>query len=504
MGEGVRFRMEVEKKTIINFFFYILPKFVGFAVNVITLPVLTRLLTPHDFGVVTMAAIFPTFAVGIFSWGLPAAAQRFFFEYRKDSDRLGRYLFSCMIFLYLSLGVSAFPIFLLRNSLSKASVGSDGYGEVFFLYYVSMYFLTIFNLYLTTFQNFENAKAHSFFSILHAVLLGTLNVVLSLKFKSYTGLACASVVSSFVVSTLCTVYFFNQFRKRVSFPMLKESLLYGVQSIPKSFTGFIGKFFDKYMLNKSLALQAVGVYNIGQNIGNASFSLMNAIWSSFQPLCYRQVFDQGEKASVTVGRLFSYFLFAASFPLLAFLLFSPEIIRLLAPPAYWPAVDVIMIVICAMATNIFGMFVGVQFAYAQKPFYIFLISVGGTLTNVGMNALMIPRFGLMGASLAMLGSYVFINAFLTITGQFLYKIKFEWGFVFCVYVIFAVGTTSGIRMRVTDASYAIQLTLKIILLSGMFFAGHYWNVATLATARKVLRALKSNSARNINLETVGP
>ncbi|MBK8574363.1 MAG: oligosaccharide flippase family protein [Elusimicrobia bacterium] len=496
--------MEVEKKTIVNSFFYILPKFAGMAVHVITLPILTRILTPQDFGVVTMATIFPTFAVGVFSWGMPSAVQRFFFEYRKEPDRLGQFLFTCQLFLYLSLFVTAVPVFFCRNSLSRMLIGDEGYGKIFFIYYISLFLLTIFNVYLTTLQNFENAKTHSFFSIFHAVFLSALNVLLCLALKNYTALVYASLISSFVASTLGTLYFMKHFKKSLSLAMLKESLLFGVQSIPKSFTGFVGKFFDKFMLNKSLTLQAVGVYNIGQSLGNASFSFMNAIWSSFQPPCYRQVFDQGEKASGPVGRLFSYFLFTTSCPLLAFLLFSPEIIRLLAPPTYRPAVDVIMIVLCAMSTNIFGMFVGVQFAYMKRPLYIFFVTIVGTLVNVGMNILLVPRYGLMGASVAMLGSYVTINALLTVMGQFLYKIRFEWGFVFCVYAIFMLSTASGILMRAMDASYASQLFLKIVLLSCLFFAGYHWKVATPDTLRKIVRLLKSKNSTDLNLGAIVP
>ncbi|MBL0059169.1 MAG: polysaccharide biosynthesis protein [Elusimicrobia bacterium] len=496
--------MEVEKKLITNSFFYVLPKFAGIGINIMTLPILTRILSPQDFGAVAMATVFSTFAVGIFSWGLPIAVQRYFFEYRRDPVRLGRYLFTCQFFLHLVLLVSSAPIYIFRNAFSTLFIGNPGYGNAFFTFYVSTFFFFILNVYLTTLQNFENAKVHSFFTIFHAVVLGGLNVTLSFSFKDYTGLMYASIASSFGVSALCTLYFFKYFRNVLSFEMLKESLVYGAQNIPKSFTGFIGRFFDKYLINKVLTLQAVGVYNIGQSLGNSSISLLNTIWSSFQPLCYRQVFDQGPKASRPVGRLFSYFLFATASPLLLVLLFSSEIVRLLAPPAYQPAVDVIMIFLCAMSTNIFGMYVGVQYAYAKKPLYIVLATTMGTLVNVGMNLLLIPRWGLVGASLGALVSYATINGLLTVIGQSLYRIHYEWGFVACVYGIIGLSTLAGLLMRATQISYGVQLCLKICLFGALIFAGSRWKVATMDTARKIVRLLKPQKGLSPEFRPVSP
>jgi O-antigen/teichoic acid export membrane protein len=400
----------------------------------------------------------------------------------------------CSVSVSLCFGLSCFSF---EEQFVQILTGVESHGAAFFLFYVSTYFLTIFNLYLTTLQNFENAKAHSFFSIFHAVLLGALNVALGFALKNYSGLVYASLVSSFVVSALCTVYFRNHFRNGMSFALLKESFFYGAQSLPKSFTGFIGKFFDKYMLNNTLSLQAVGIYNIGQSLGNASFALMNAIWSSFQPLCYRSVFDQGDKASGTVGRLFSYFLFVTACPLLMFLLFSPEIVRIIAPPTYLPAVDVIVIVLCAISTNIFGMYIGVQFAYAKKPVLIFPITVVGTGVNVGLNIILVPNHGLMGASLAFLGSYFTVNALLTLIGQRLYKIKYEWGLVLSVYLIFALSAVSVIFLRAMDVSYPSQLVFKLALLGCLFVAGSHWKVATIDTLRKTINLLLSKKAENV-------
>lgn len=477
--------MGTEKSLVQNSLTYLAPKFAGVGMQLLTFPVLTRLLKPEDFGIAALAAVFPTLAIGVFSCGIGIAVQRFFFDYRKDPDALGRYIFTAQAFLHAALFASAVPVYLFRHALSRWLIGDAGHGDVVFVYYASTIFLTTMGVYLTILQNFENARMHSFVTLLQAGLSGALNVALCAAFRDYRGLMYAALISSFAVSAFCTIYFLPHFRWSFSAGMLKESLAYGAQGLPKSITSFFDRFVDKYLLNRAFALQAVGVYNIGLSLGHGMVSFMNAIWSSFQPVCYREAFDRGAEASGTVGRLFSHFLFATAFPLLLFLLFSPELIRLLAPPEYGAAVDVLAVVLCAMATQIFGMFVGLQYAYAKRPLYIFFSTTVGTAVNVGLNLLLIPRWGLLGAASALFLSYATTNGLLTAVGQTLYRIRYEWAFIACVYALVVASAAAGIWLRAQEAPYAGQLLFKLGALALLLLAGARWKVATAEKARKI-------------------
>ena len=107
--------MALTEKNIRNIFIYAIPKFASYGLNLITLPILTRLLTPEDFGVIILAGAFPSVAVSVFTFGVTFGAERYYFEYRKDSEKLSALIFSSQLFLYLSLIVSSVPVFILKE-----------------------------------------------------------------------------------------------------------------------------------------------------------------------------------------------------------------------------------------------------------------------------------------------------------------------------------------------------------------------------------------------------
>ena len=160
-----------------------------------------------------------------------------------------------------------------------------------YLYQIIVFFLRIY-------QNMEKAALHSVFVALQVITSVTMSLLFVWYFKmSYMGMIYGSFVGALVSCVFAGVHFNRHVRIRFSRKILLENLKYGIQVIPKSFTGFINKFFDKYMLNAMLSMSVVGVYTIGQTIITAIDMLMSNIWMSFQPVSYREVFDNGKGAT---------------------------------------------------------------------------------------------------------------------------------------------------------------------------------------------------------------
>ena len=72
---------------VANSFRFLLPVVVANLVQLVTLPVLTRLVPAQDFGAWALAAAFALTAGGLASLGLPGVYERNFFQY---SDPAGR------------------------------------------------------------------------------------------------------------------------------------------------------------------------------------------------------------------------------------------------------------------------------------------------------------------------------------------------------------------------------------------------------------------------------
>ena len=482
--------MALTEKNIRNIFIYAIPKFASYGLNLITLPILTRLLTPEDFGVIILAGAFPAIAVSVFTFGVTFGAERYYFEYRKDSEKLSALIFSSQLFLYLSLIVSSVPVFILKEFISKIIIGDSKYGFAVFTIFISAYFNQIITFYLRLYQNMEKAVTHSVFTITQAVVSIASSLLLVWYFKmSYMGMIYGSFTGAFVVC-LAILFHFNKNSKIVfNGRILLENIKYGLQVVPKSFTGFINRFFDKYMLNNMLSLSVVGIFNIGQTIGNTMFFIMGTVWSSFQPVYYREVFDKGKEGSASVGRLFTIFAYVSLTPVLLLILFAQEIVYIIAPVPYYEAIDIIIIVSGGVATQVFGIYVGVQYAYSKKAYWIFPVTVVGTLANVAANIFLIPKFGLIGAGFSTAISTSVINAILTFIGQKLYRIQYDWKIIISLYAIILGAMTSVFYLRFIEFNNIYLYLIKLTFIVLFIFAGIKAKLITRQSIEKVQSAL---------------
>ncbi len=464
--------MSIDRKNIRNIFIYMVPKFLSYGIFLITLPILTRILTPRDFGIVALSLIFPTMVVGVFTFGLPAATQRYYFEYRTDKEKLNSLIFSSQLFLYVSLIISTLIIFFFKDFISKLTIGNSKYGMAIFISFITAYLVQIINFYLLLYQNMEKATIHSIFTIIQAIIIAITSLLLVWYFKmSYMGMIYGSFIGAIIVCGLMFFYFNKNKKFRFNIKILAKNIKYGLQIVPKTFTGFINKFFDKYMLNNMLSLSVVGVYNIGQSVGNAAFVLMGTVWSSFHPVCYKEVFDKGKDGAVSVGKMFTIFAYIALVPVLLIILFARELVYIIAPPAYYGSINVIIIIVLGISSQVFGKYCGLPYAYTKKAYLIFFITIIGSIVNVVANIILIPRFGLLGASISMVCTLFSVNGILVFLGQKLYRIKYQWYLISIMYVnVFAAGFLM-LYLKISDHSWVYLYSIKIFLIICYVFVG---------------------------------
>ncbi|MBI4825101.1 MAG: polysaccharide biosynthesis protein [Nitrospirae bacterium] len=478
--------MSLSEKQIKNIFIYVLPKFVGYGLNLLTLPILTRLLSPDDFGVIVLALAFPTIAVAVVTAGVPSSVPRYYFEYRKDEVKLNMLYFSAQLYLLTMFVASTAAVYFAKDFISVLVTGAAVYGSAVFISYLTAYLGQVNQLYLLLYQNMEKAALHSAFVFLQVLTSVLLSLILVWYFKmSYMGMIYGSFAGS-LISNLAMAFHFNRSVKPgFSRKLLVENIKYGLQVLPKSFTGFINRFFDKYMLNAMLSMSVAGVYSIGQTITNAIDVLMSNAGMAFRPVIYKEVFDKGDKASSDVGRLFSVFSFMVLMPLLLVILFAEEVIYIIAPPSYYGAINIIVILAAGLATQTFGKSVGVQYEYSKKPFLIFPVTVVSTIINIVLNIFLIPRYGLAGAGFSAMASLSAMNFMFTYIGQKLYRIQYEWKTIISMYALIISAMLTILYFREIGHGRLYFYAAKLIYIVLFVLVGMRAKILTKASIAKV-------------------
>ncbi len=129
-----------------------------------------------------------------------------------------------------------------------------------------------------------------------------------------------------------------------------------------------------------------------------------------------------------VFRWYSIFLLFATFGLM---LASVGALYLFFPVSYYAAMPVIPIV--ALSIMFFGMYnyFTVGISIRRKTWLAVLLTAMAALVNIGLNVILIPLYGSIGAAVATLAGYLLLAIGGYIVNQRLYPIPFEIG-LFCL------------------------------------------------------------------------
>jgi O-antigen/teichoic acid export membrane protein len=118
-------------------------------------------------------------------------------------------------------------------------------------------------------------------------------------------------------------------------------------------------------------------------------------------------------------------------------LFAPDILRLLTTePFYSGAVTVIYLVPAILLGNMYIFAPGISIA--KKTHFFIWINVGGAIVNIGLNYVLIPRIGIVGAGLATLLGYSAVFTAHMVLSQRFYPVPHQWCRIGAAVVVAAI------------------------------------------------------------------
>ena len=220
----------------------------------------------------------------------------------------------------------------------------------------------------------------------------------------YMQIVCAA--ASMVVAWL----FVRRYLK-ISFSIqsgwMKKLFDYGKYSFGTSVSSTIFSSIDQMMLGSYLSAAAAGVYNIAVRVTNLVEIPTGAIAAIVFPQSAKRVGNEGPAAvkylyEKSVGTLLAILL-----PGLLFLLFFPQIsIHFIAGSRYIDAVPILKVTVYYCLFVPYGRQFGVLLDSMGRTRLTFLIVFLSAMINVGLNYVLIHRYGVIGAAYATLTANV--------------------------------------------------------------------------------------------------
>ena len=158
---------------------------------------------------------------------------------------------------------------------------------------------------------------------------------------------------------------------------------------------------DKFMLKQMLNESEVGFYSTAVSLCNTWVFLLTAIIDSLYPVIL-QSFDNKKLFERKNKQLYAIVFYVSVGVSLLFSLLASPIVSILYGDAYAPAAAPLRIITWYTAFSYLGVARNAWVVSYSKQNYLKYLYIGAAITNVLLNAIMIPLWGASGAALASL------------------------------------------------------------------------------------------------------
>jgi len=483
--------MASKEQQIKNSFIYMFPLLVSGIFPFVALPILTRILTKEDYGILALAQIYAILVAGFANFGMSASYDRNFFKYRSDRTKSAQLLFSTLFFVILNFFFLASLTFFFRNTFAKLIIRDAQYGNLLFAALCAQFSSTVSYYYYSYFKNSELAKKFTAYTIAQNII----NVVLSLFMVAYLktgviGIVYAQLLSGLIIFSAQSYKFLIMLKPSLDKSILLESIKISYPLTPTIFFGVIGTQFDKYMIGLLATVGGVGIYSIGQKVASVSFTFMTAIQNVFSPQVYRRMFDLKEKGGESIGTYLTPFVYISIAFALIIAVFSEEIISILTPVSYHGAIDIVTVLAMYYGFLFFGKITPMQLIYSKKTYMCSLLSIVSIGFNVVLNILFIMKWGAVGAAWGTFLAAVISGSIYFMVAQKSYLIKWEYIKVCSVFFVFFSSALLMVILRNADLNYIVRMILKISAIGIYVFIGIKFNILTMDRYRLIKNLIR--------------
>lgn len=367
------------------------------------LPFYTRFLTPTNYGeldiintVITLLTPLVTLAMSEAIFRLPNKQsediQGEYFTTGLISSLTGMGLFSIIYFLFF---------FLVDNPLKQ--------------YSILMYIILILGFIVGYFQQFtrslDRMDIYVVTGVIYTFFFAGLNIFLVKKYN----------INGYLISMLFTnliiiVYLFIQidFRKYFSLKKftkerLKEMLNYTLPLIPTATVWWIMNLSDRLILNYYHGGDAVGLYAVANKFPTLIGTIFGIFFVSWQMSAIEECQNTGFER--LYNNLFKTIVGILNISNMGVMIAIYPIMKILVSETYIEAWRYVPILSLGLLYSNLSSFIGVNYVAFKKTRGALYTASFGALVNIILNFILIPKYSVLGASIATLIAYIALFIF---------------------------------------------------------------------------------------------
>lgn len=363
-----------------------------------------RYLGPSNYGLISYAASIVAFVLPIVQLGFRSTLVS---EIIDNPDKEGEIIGTSLFFNFLSsiaciIGICAFvyvanpnePVTLVVCALYSLCLMAQALEMIEFWFQAKL---------ISQYTSVTGLVAYTVMTAYKIYLLATQ--------KSIYWFAVSNALDYFIVAIVLIVIYHrlsNQ-RLKISFKRFRQMFARSKFFIVSSLMVTIFAQTDKIMLKAMMSEEAVGIYSAAVTCAGLTSFVFSAIIDSFRPTVFENKKFSREAYEHSLVSCYSVVIYLSLAQSLVCTVFSKLIIHILYGADYAASAGVLGLVVWYTTFSYLGPIRNIWILAEDKQKYLWIINLSGAVTNIVLNAVLIPFIGVMGAALASLITQIFTN-----------------------------------------------------------------------------------------------
>ena len=364
-------------------------------ISIFTAPLFSRILGTGAYGVVSIYTIWVGVVAIVFPMqvhGTLPTARVEFPEEKQDA-----YHSAIMTLAMLIFGAISLVVLLLINPISRAMQLDRILIPLILFQAFCNFCIQFIN---SKFVYEYRADYNCFISVTVAVLTLVLSLVFILNMPEdlgHYGRILAMVVTYGIVGLSACFYILHRGKTFFNLEYWKFCLPLAVPMVFYNLSDLILGQSDRVMLQQMLDESTVGQYSLALSFGMIMFTIFMALNKCWCPFFFDDM-KYGRRENV--DRQAKNFLELFTVLSMGFVLLHREVYQVFASRDFWPGMVCIPIFVTGYYFNFLCTFPVNYEYYKKKTKAVAIVTLGASAINIGLNYVLILKFGILGAAIA--------------------------------------------------------------------------------------------------------
>jgi O-antigen/teichoic acid export membrane protein len=391
-------------------------------VAVALLPLYTAHLTPDDYGAAEILIVAVIAFSIVIRFGLIEALLRFYYLQTEEPNEVVRTGFAALFWTTTAGALICLPF---AGPISEALLDRSEPGLV----RIAIGGLWIFTLYeyLVALLRLDE-RARAYFAFTMANTLAAIPLTAWLVVAEDEG-ALGLLVGTYGAAIPFALWLVFDQRRRIALvphrDLLGRLYRFGMPTMPAELTLYSLSFIDRILIARLAGLAEAGLYAIAVKFAQAITVLVRGFQLAWPPLAYSVTDD--DEARRVYAAVVTWFTAICAFAVIGLWLEARWIVRLFAADEYFEAHEAVGLV--ALGTSLYAVYLVLVVILGRtgRTERSIPATAAASVANIALNVALVPPLGIVGAGLALVGSYLIVIALMYRVTQRLFFVPYEWG-----------------------------------------------------------------------------